>query len=117
MTAWPWIALAAGGVFWVATATAAISVCRWTARMRAEGDCLAARPPAPGRNPADRAPAPGSRSYRAPGGEGLGTCYLTIHHHENGTVVLNHVLRTRRVLPAESDAAFFARLERELGQP
>jgi hypothetical protein len=114
MSSWP--ILAAAAVLWAGTATAAIAVNRWTARMRAEGDRLAARPPAPGRNPADRAPAPGSRSYRAPGGEGLGICYLTIHHHENGTVVLNHALRTRRVLLAESDAAFFARLERELGQ-
>jgi hypothetical protein len=91
-----------------------------------------ARPPVPGQphppggavgrtapgNPVLRAaPAPGSRSYRAPGSEDLGTCYLTIHHHEKGAVVLNHVLRTRRVLPAESDDAFLARIERELGLP
>jgi hypothetical protein len=32
-------------------------------------------------------------------------------------VILNHVLRTRRVLRTESDDAFLARIERELGLP
>jgi len=89
------------------------------------------RPPVPGqphppggavgrtapRIPVARAPAPGSRSYRAPGSEDLGPCYLTIHQHDKGMVILNHVLRTRRVLRTESDDAFLARIERELGLP
>ena len=88
-----------------------------------------ARPPVPGQ-PSPRlaqappvlpAPAPGSRSYRAPGGADLGPCRVTIHHCDKGMVVLNHGLRTRRVIPAreesESDRAYLARLEREMGQP
>ena len=76
---------------------------------------------APGNPVLRAAPAPGSRSYRAPGGADLGPCRVTIHHCDKGMVVLNHGLRTRRVIPAreesESDRAYLARLEREMGQP
>lgn len=58
--------------------------------------------------------------YRAPGGEDLGACNATIHHHERGVVILDHLRKRRLVVlarPRPGDSDLFARLEREMGQP
>jgi hypothetical protein len=70
--------------------------------------------------PASPAPGRARSSYRAPGSEDLGPCYATVHHHTRGIVYLDHARRQRHVIAdgaaSETDAAFFARLERELRQ-
>src|SRR5262249_39999555 len=86
--------------------------------------------PAPGNAPTppgasaahpSRAPVPGpgraARNYRAPGGEDLGPCNATIHHHARGVIIHDHALRRKIVIqfaPGPGDDLAARRLEREV---
>ena len=122
MTAAAFGALAAG--IWAGLVIFAVWFFRWAGKRRGDGDRLA-QSPVPGTPsqapPTEAAAQDGRLRAPAPAHRNFGPERLTVHIHDTGMIIDNHVLRTRRVIPAraetENDTAYLARLEQEMKRP
>jgi hypothetical protein len=102
----------AGGI-WLAVVIAIVFTLRWAGKRRDAGDRLATKTPVPGGTPSARI-----TQALLPGTGPL----TSVHFYADGLTVVDDHMRQRTieiapVTEGEADAAFLARIERELREP